>query len=656
MIQKGHIMRDRVQYFSNYDMSISYYLQNAEEIISKYHSGWRPDEINDVIELYNIWLFMENGISMNSWDEETKQEIQGYKEDVVTCFKRLDSSSLSSIYHAITIEYRHYFWEIIDRFNISGLISKESLNAVLSEDAYELRYLLRRERLVKKYDKILAELVRQNEHTPEWLLEVYVEDNKLDNHEPLFFPASFSLNDKEKSISNYLDLLEPNLNYVRLVMEAKKEQNFRLSDEVVLKAKKVERKLNDKYFNHETGIHFKYTVSISGEKNKPLKWVKQDNEGNSILCYSRDVMLQFKGAELLHYCIVGYEFLTMTGMISLVSKTSDSGTFERFIGLTGRYSYPVNLAFKYNEAVSRLQIEAMQNVLQTEGQCVEAAIKDFYEIYLKERYGYPSDKLSLPEVSADWVSKCKIITPEIDRIAKRHDMYAKRGNVDEELLEISSDTVRVTKVASCVKTKYYTIKGKPNELQRLFYLFFSDQSMLTLVDPFKDYHYSSFLQMLKKQDGKIPYNNYAQYQLRDIDYLIEEGYLSVNDEGLLRVEKKHAILLLNQLYEYHCFPALFLGEWDKDFIQMMLDKGWIEEDNHLLSVEERNYFDYYMYNTSYTNGPALRNRYMHGTHVNPTQEHVHRAAYARLLVLLILELLKIEDDLMRKNLLEIIGS
>lgn len=43
-------MRNRVQYFSNYDMSISYYLQNAEEIIKKYHDGWRPTEVNDVIE------------------------------------------------------------------------------------------------------------------------------------------------------------------------------------------------------------------------------------------------------------------------------------------------------------------------------------------------------------------------------------------------------------------------------------------------------------------------------------------------------------------------------------------------------------------------------------------------------------------------------
>ena len=45
-------MRNRIQYFSTYDMSISYYLQNAEEIIEKYHKGWRHEDVNDVIELY----------------------------------------------------------------------------------------------------------------------------------------------------------------------------------------------------------------------------------------------------------------------------------------------------------------------------------------------------------------------------------------------------------------------------------------------------------------------------------------------------------------------------------------------------------------------------------------------------------------------------
>ena len=642
-------MRNRIQYFSTYDMSISYYLQNAEEIIEKYHKGWRPEDVNDVIELYNIWLFVDNGIYMKSWSENTLNEIKGYKDDVIPFFSSLGETTWVGVYKQIEFSYRHYFWEIIDRFNIKSFVSKVTLKEVFTENSSDLRYLLQRERLVKKYDGLLADLLKDNEHTAEWLLGEFVEDDKYGNHKHIYFPSALTLQDREKIISAYLDLPEPNLNYVRLVLVAKRDSNLRLSDDVILKATNIERTLNNKYFNEDNSVHFKYSVRLSGDSNKPLKWVEYDEEGDAVLCYSRPIMLGFKDADLLHYCRYGFEFLTYNGMIALVSKASESSVFERTMGLTGKYSYTTNMAFRYNEAVSMLQIEAMQNALENEGRSIESSIMAFYETYLKEKYGYPSTSLSLPESSVDWVSKCRIIAPEIDAVAKRYNLFAKRGAVDDDLLQISSDTVRASGAMSCNHIKYYTIKGQPVELYRLFHLLFSDQSMLSFVDPFKDKHYGSFFQMLVEQDGKIPYDNYAQYQLNDIDYLIEEGFLSKNEEGNLIVEKKMEIGLLKQLYEYHSCPVLAYGAYGQEMLQEMANRGWLEEDNHLLSIEERNYFDYYMYNTPYTNGPALRNRYVHGTSGSPNQDYKHRSAYNRLLILLILELLKIEDDLIQRH-------
>ena len=642
-------MRNRIQYFSTYDMSISYYLQNAEEIIEKYHKGWRPEDVNDVIELYNIWLFVDNGIYMKSWSEEILSEIKGYKDAIIPFFSNLNETTWVEVYKQVDFSYRHNFWEIIDIFNIKSFISKATLDEALLENSYDLRYLLQRERLVKKNNELLATLLKENDHTAEWLLSEFVEDDKFGNHEHMYFPSALTLQDRENIISAYLDLPEPNLNYVRLVLVAKKDSNLKLSDDVVLKAKNVEGELNNKYFNEGNTVHFKYSVRLSGESNKPLKWVEYDEEGDAILCYSRPIMLGFKDADLLHYCRYGFEFLTYNGMVSLVSKISESSVFERTMGLTGKYSYTTNMAFRYNEAISMLQVEAMQNALENEGRNLESAIKDFYETYLKEKYGYPSTALSLPDPSADWVSKCRIIAPEIDAVAKRYNLFAKRGSVDDDLLQISSDTVRVSGAASCNHIKYYTIKGQPGELYRLFHLFFSDQSMLSFVDPFKDKHYGSFFQMLAEQDGKIPYDNYAQYQRSGIDYLIEEGYLSKNEEGYLFVEKKMEIGLLKHLYEYHSCPVLAYGTYGKEMLQVMAEKGWLEEDNHLFSIEERNYFDYYMYNSPYTNGPALRNRYVHGTSGSPNQDYKHRSAYNRLLILLILELLKIEDDLIQRQ-------
>lgn len=642
-------MRNRIQYFSTYDMSISYYLQNAEEIMEKYHKGWRPEEVNDVIELYNIWLFVDNGIYMKSWSEDTLKEIKGYKDDVIRFFANLNESTWVEVYKHVDFAYRHNFWEIIDRFNIKSFISKATLDEALLENSYDLRYLLQRERLVKKNNELFTTLLKENEHTAEWLLSEFVEDDKFGSHEHMYFPSALTLQDREDIISAYLDLPEPNLNYVRLVLVAKKDANLRLSDDVVLKAKNVEGELNNKLFSEGNTVHFKYSVRLSGDANKPLKWVEYDEEGNAILCYSKPIMLGFKDADLLHYCRYGFEFLTYNGMVSLVSKVSESSVFERTMGLTGKYSYTTNMAFRYNEAISMLQIETMQNALENEGRNIESAIKVFYETYLKDKFGYPSTALSLPVPSADWVSKCRVIAPEIDAVAKRYNLFAQRGAVDDDLLQISSDSVRASGTASCNHIKYYTIKGQPGELYRLFHLFFSDQSMLSFVDPFKDKHYGSFFQMLSEQDGKIPYDSYAQFQRNDIEYLIEEGYLSKDQEGYLFVEKKMEIGLLKHLYEYHSCPVLAYGVYGKEMLQEMAEKGWLEVDNHLFSIEERNYFDYYMYNSPYTNGPALRNRYVHGTSGGSNMDYKHRSAYNRLLILLILELLKIEDDLIQRQ-------
>ena len=504
-------MRNRVQYFSNYDMSISYYLQNAEEIIKKYHDGWRPTEVNDVIELYNILLFIANGIYMKSWTEETLQEIKGYKEVIIPFFSNMNDDSWVLIYKQTDFEYRHNFWEIIDRFNIKCSVDYATLKDAIAGNTYDLRYVLQRERLVKKYDKILAQLLKENEYTAEWMLSEFVEDDKFGSREHIYFPTSLTLQDRENIISAYLDSPEPNLNYVRLILVAKKDANLKLSDDVVLKAKTVERTLNNKYFNDKNSVHFKYAVRLSEDDNKPLKWVEHDEEGDAVICYSKPIMLGFKDAELLHYCRYGFELLAYNGMIALVSKLSDSGVFERTMGLTGKYSYLTNIAFRYHEAISMLQIEALQNALEGDGRNIEGAIKVFYESYLKTKFGYPSSVLSMPDPKADWVSKCRIIAPEIDAVAKRHHLYAKRGVVDEDLLQISSDTVRVSSAVSCNQNKYYTIKGQPGELYRLFHLLFSDQSMLSFVEPFKDNHYVSFFQMLAEQDGKIPYENYANY-------------------------------------------------------------------------------------------------------------------------------------------------
>ena len=225
-------MLDRVKFFSIYDMSIPHYFERAEEVVSRYRSGWRASDVNDVIELYNIWLFVENGVSAKTWDDEVIEVIRGFKQDVISYFQ-CEQSSWPELYSKIVFEYRHFFWEIVDRFNIKCSLTVDGLRTAFVDRGRELSYVLSRQRLVSKYNRVIAEMLRDNEFAAEWLLSEFVEGREDGNKDRFYFPSSLSLEDREKIISDYLDQDEPNLNYVRLVLVAKKDANLRLSDEVI---------------------------------------------------------------------------------------------------------------------------------------------------------------------------------------------------------------------------------------------------------------------------------------------------------------------------------------------------------------------------------------------------------------------------------------
>ena len=68
-------------------------------------------------------------------------------------------------------------------------------------------------------------------------------------------------------------------------------------------------------------------------------------------------------------------------------------------------------------------------------------------------------------------------------------------------------------------------------------------------------------------------------------------------------------------------------------------------DSSLFSKPEQAYFNYFLNKSEFTNGLDLRNSYLHGTQANPDEIQKHEYAYFTYLKLLVLAMLKIEDDL-----------
>jgi hypothetical protein len=77
----------------------------------------------------------------------------------------------------------------------------------------------------------------------------------------------------------------------------------------------------------------------------------------------------------------------------------------------------------------------------------------------------------------------------------------------------------------------------------------------------------------------------------------------------------------------------------------MVNENIIFFENSLFSKPEQSYFNYFLNKSEFTNGLDLRNKYLHGTQANPEEITEHEYAYFTYLKLLVLVLLKIEDDL-----------
>lgn len=645
-------MKDRVQFYSVDDMSAPYNLQKAEHFVDEVERGWKPEAINDIIEMYHIYLYVAHSLYPKQWTDARLSLILSFQSTVAMYFSGQTKESIVLIYKETENYYRKTFWQILGEYAKTDLLDEDTIRKMLSGRSYELREILLCKNLVVKYDKILTKLILENNDAAEWLLSEYVAEDTMGEKQHLNLPTTLTQADKESIILRYLDSENPNLNYVRLICNARNVPELNLSPETILKAVKLERELNDSIFTEDNkGIPIRYRVCMVGDKKAAVKYVDRDKDNYPTFCYNRQFLLDLKEEQIPMYCAKVFEMMTQEGLIQLVSKSSDKGVLERLMGINSRYAYDVNISFKFNEAISWLQVEAMQDALKSEGRCVENALKNFYEKFLKTEYGYPSRTLALASVDSDWITKCKSIAPVIDSLAREYSLYLKHGVIDEELLALTSP-INIVDVKSFSKKRYYSISEDKGELKYLFYIFFSDQCMLTYVDPVKDKHYRCFYDMLKENDGKISYNSYENYQIRDIDYLLNEGYLSKSDSGFLTIERPVEIEVLNQLNKYQVVSYLHYDTEARSVVDDYAKKEWVKVDNHLLAKPERDYFSYYMYNTPFSNCMALKDKYIYGGNADATKEAVHKYAYYRLLILLTLTLIKIEDDLKIRKILE----
>lgn len=633
---------DRIKFYSVNDLSVGYQLQKAEKIIDNFDPNKRYT-IEEVLELYNITKYTDNNLFLQKWNGDYITKVKNVaKEMKVKVFKYMDSNisneRLKKILEDVPNQYIDDFFELFEKKIEKINISADIFIKAICDRNVSLYHVLHFKKIVKKYDSELRKIMIENiiNSTEIMIRKYYISEEKNKETE---LPKSLTNEDKENMLIKYLDNEYANLNYVRIITKIQScKDMIEISDKTKLKACRKAVELENKIF---TKIEYGYNV-IFDEKQQTEKIKKM--EGNQLIySYSKRWIEENKAdfATLLNNFIYLFDFTDIEERIELVNKKCETEVSERAMNLKMLKAYNPNSTFNDKKMVSLLQLNAYYEQLNRLDIRLEDIIEWFFDTYLKENFEIYNFSISMPSKDSTFFEKCKSVLPEIDHILKEYKYYVEDGQVDPELVSISSEHMFFKDIPSKIKDKYVYLKNSDyNNL--IDYYFFSDQCMLAYLENL-DNEYDNFFKLIVKED--IKYNDYPEYAKKDLEWLIKEKLIFENDKGFLKIKNKERIMIYEELHYKEVISYWRKSEKIRNEIKQMIKEDRIEIGSSLFSKNEQDYFNFYLNMSEFIDGYDIRNSNLHGTQIGDRKSDVHYSRYLQIMLLIVLIIIKINDDI-----------
>lgn len=646
---------ERIKFYSINDMVSGENLIRIKEIVDNFDENKKYYNINDIIELYNITKYVDTECYKNyklNWSEDDiskiKDVIKKYKGIIARYIKSISNENITTKYMEIQDDYYDYredFFELLEKYKAYENISECIFSELLHTPKVFLEYILRNKNMTYYHGNAIRERFYEDSEYAEIILDYY-EAKHTGDIKTLYFPKELTTDDKEKIIKNYIDSENPNLNYLRLINNIQNRDELSISDKTRLASIKKTKIENDKLFSNSAGIEYGAEVRFSKSQRDVVEFTKEKH----IFKYSYDIRWIHENTDfntLLNNFIHLFGYVDRQMRITLISKESELGTTEKFLGVKSKNEYEIGMTFNIKNMLSILQIIAYYKELNKINIRLEDIIEWFFKTYLPEEFGIQNYFVKMPSKDSTYYEKCKSILPEIDYILKQFNLLVEDGIIDQELLEVSSTSILFESVKSLIDTKYIYGNDKSQEFNNICYYLFSDQCLLHYTEKYKNKRYTSFYELLLKENVKA--NDYSGYSERLLNYVIDNGYVFIDSDDYIRVKDKRMITILNDLYNnevinYWKYPLKYREKMDELIEKDMLLKG-----STLFSKQEQDYFNFYLNQRSFNNTYDLRNKYLHGNKLKDDDENTHYNNYMLFLKLIILIIIKINDELCVKE-------
>lgn len=625
----------RVKYYSTNDLSAGFYLKRIEDIICNFVVEKKRVDINEIIELYNIQQFFHNRIYSIHW---TKQQLNDYSE-IVSDFSKvigeffsgINTDTIESMFDTIYYDYRNDFWKLIEKYKVYDKISVEQFRKIILNKHFILNDVLKCKNIVKKFSDEIITYMEKNPFCAEIILSYYLEKHDR-NIESLYFPVELSNEKKTLILDKYIASNSSNINYLKLIFESNSTNNLRLPDRLKLKAKRKYDEEIETLFKEGTGFEYGAKVSFSNKIDEEFKFETDDNRILSVLYSAKWIKENLDYPTLLNNFIYLFGYTDLQFRSLHVSRESQMSIIEKYLGIKGRKEYPTGIAFQQIQMLAQLQMIGYCNELEKYNIFLEDIIEWFFCNYLEEEFNVKGFCFNKSSHTVSYLEKCRNIAAEFDNILKRFKIYCEDGEIDDELLHISTEHIFIKDIPSMLSNKYIYPCG--NDYQTISNLLFSDQSIIHYLPKLSN-NYNSFYCLLEKEN--VYYDMFEDYQIPSIDWLIDHNIIKIdNKKRIMPYWEK--IKILNELYQHDVVCFSYMKKYQS--IIMELNKmGLVQFSSSLFSRPEQDYYNYLFNKSEFDNGLDIRNSYTHGTQrVDENQNKQDYFIFLRIMVLIVIKI------------------
>lgn len=598
--------------------------------------------INDILEYEHVRRLTSK---LKEISDEWKKRISVFEEHIKKIneligryFGCIDNQNCKQIYNELELIYKEDFWKLFEKYKVFKKVDSFVFEDIIMNSQSSIYHILGCKGIVQNYSEAIKHYFMCHWDAAKILLDK--NEISLTRRNKMIYLPELSKEEINQIFMNYIEVPYANINVLETIMNICFSNELPVSNKVKLAAKRRRDGLVKEVMEGKNGVKVDYNICVSFRDNTELL-EKEKKDNCRYYIYDRKwIRENLDNATILNNFIYLLEYVDFQMRLQVVSKELEATTIEKVFRSRSRNDYPVSGVFHFKMALSHVQMQAYYQELLENGIRLENVIEWFFKNYLKEEFGISGFKIKMPSENATYLEKCRFLLPEMESILKQFKLYVEDKEIDVELLQIASGATDITQIPSTVKGKY--VYGEGEEFQRIVYDLFSDQCMLHWVERLQG-KYQTFFEMIL--NSEVRKSDYDAYLWDELDWLQEKEIITYDSNDYICFDDVEKVCIIadlakNEVINYYRYPIQM-----RDKFTQLKSENLIVDDSTLFSKPEQDWLSYMLNKSKFNNGWDIRNKYAHGTQASSDNEQIHRQYYFYILSILIMYVLKMNDDL-----------